>query len=425
MPATNLITLINTIQMNGSAEYANYVPLATRTNIASVASPILTYQHVQNEFLSALVNKIAMTIVRRKMLSNPLAPLKKGEMPLGMDIEEAHVNRAAASTFDPTGAGLLTRAIPDVAVEYHRLNRQDEYPVTISKQQLKTAFTSWENLERLVDGIVASMYDGDSDDEYILMKNLMADAVTMDQVVVAQLPYIKTLAGATETAGATALVESLKNASSFMGFAGSNFNKFHVVNAGANPRRLKTEVQDQILILRADIANAVDVNVLASAFNLSKAEFLANRVIVDNFGAASNVAGFLCDKDFFQVYDNLRETQEFFNPKGLYWTYFYHVWQTVSYSLLTNAIAFAFPAIALTVMAAVDSNDVAITGTAALGAAIKVIDAAGTVLGTGTADAGTGAFSVTILAQDVGTVLKIQATAYGESSTMTRTVVAA
>lgn len=421
MPATNLISLINTIQQNGSIEYQNYVPLATRTNIADVGSPIITYQHVQNEFLSALVNKIAMTIVRRKMLTNPLAPLKKGEIPLGMDVEEAHVNRAKASTFDPTGAGLLARHLPDVAVEYHRLNRQDEYPVTISKQQLKTAFTSWDNLERLVDGIVASMYDGDSDDEYILMKNLMADAVDQEHVVISSLPYIKDIDGKTQTAGATALVEELKNASSFMGFAGSSFNKYHVINSGATPRRLKTEVQDQILILRADVANSVDVNVLASAFNLSKADFLANRVLVDNFGSANNVAAFLCDKDFFQVYDNLRETQEFFNPKGLYWTYFYHVWQTVSYSLLTNAIAFAFEPITLTVTTTITDATTAIEGTATKGATVTVMNG-DTVLGTATANASTGAYSVTITAQDTADVLTIIASAYGESTSTKKTV---
>lgn len=424
MPNINLVTLMNSILANGSAEYANFVPAATRTNIATVANPILTYQTVQNEFLSALINKIAMTIVRRKLLSNPLAPLKKGDIPLGDGVEEVHVNRASATTFDPTGAGLLTRTIPDVATMYHRLNRRDEYDVTISKEQLKAAFTSWENLQKLLDGIIASMYDGDSDDEYILMKNLMADAVTEGHIVTAGVPYIKDISGANVSGAGNGFVEALKNASSLMSFAGSNFNKYHIINPDATRRRLKTEVQDQILIVRADVANAIDVNVLANAFNLSKADFLANRVIVDNFGAADGVAAFLCDKDFFQVYDNLRDTQEFFNPKGLYWNYFYHVWQTVSYSLLVNAIAFAFTAVTLTV-AAVDSDDVAVTGVATKGSTVKVFDADGVLLGSTTAHADTGVYSVTIVAQDAATVLTVEASAYGEAKTVLTTVTAA
>lgn len=341
--AINLIELMNTILANGSTEYQNFVPTATRNNITDVANPILTYQTVQNEFLNALINKIALTLVRRKMLTNPLAPLKKGDIPIGDGVEEIHINRAKAETFDPTGAGLLNRKLPDVAVMYHRLNRRDQYDVTISKEQLKSAFTSWDNLQRLLDGIVASLYDGDSDDEFILMKNLMADAVTQEHVVTAEVPALKDANGKYVPGAGETFVELLKNASTMMSFAGSNFNKYHVVNSGAEPRRLKTEVADQILILRADVANAIDVNVLANAFNLDKATFLANRVIVDNFGSADTVSAFLCDKDFFQVYDNLRDTTEFFNPKGLYWNYYYHVWQTVSYSLLVNAIAFSEP----------------------------------------------------------------------------------
>lgn len=335
MADTFIIDLMNGIWSDGTGDYQNYVPEATQTNIADVGNPILTYQSVQNEFLNTLVNKIALTIVRHKLLTNPLAPLKKGEMPLGFDVEEMHVNRAVAETYDPTGEGLLDRTLPDVVVEYHRLNRQDMYPVTISKQQLKQAFTSWDHLQSLIDGIVSSMYDGDSDDEFILMKNLMATAVEKEHV---------TMIYAVDLDKPTELVENFKNVSSYMSFASSNFNKYSEVNstelAPIPPRRTKTEIGDQVLIIRADIANKIDVNVLANAFNLSKAEFLARRVLVDNFGDADDVIAFLCDKDFFQVYDQLRTTEEFYNAKGLYWNYFYHVWQVMSYSLMVNAVAF-------------------------------------------------------------------------------------
>ncbi len=418
--AINLIDLMNSILANGSTEYQNFVPTATRGNITTVANPILTYQTVQNEFLNSLINKIALTIVRRKMLNNPLAPLKKGEIPIGDGVEEIHVNRATATAFDPTGAGLLNRTLPDVATTYHRLNRRDEYDVTISKQQLKSAFTSWDNLQSLLDGIVSSMYDGDSDDEYILMKNLMSDAVTQGHIVTATLPYFKDAAGKYIAGAGDVLVEQFKNASSYMSFAGSNFNKYHVVNAGAKKRRLKTEVGDQVIIMRADIANSIDTNVLANAFNLSKADFLANRVLVDNFGSQNSVAAFLCDKDFFQVYDNLRETTEFFNAKGLYWNYFYHVWQTVSYSLLVNAIAFSFTPIPLTV-AAVTPSATAVTGTTEKSAKVTVKKGE-TILGTATANESTGAYSVTIVAQAATTVLTVESVAFGEISVKTVTV---
>lgn len=346
--AGKTIALMNAIWENASEDYKTYVPLATRDNISAVGNPIQEYTIVKNEFINTIVNKIAMTIVRSRLLNNPLAPLKKGSMPLGYDVEEMHVNRALAETFDPSGSTLLARKDADVAVEYHRLNRRDVYTVTISKDQLRHAFTSWEALQSLIDGIVSSMYAGDSDDEFILMKELMRAAVSEEHVVVQGVPT-----PTTEGAG-LALIKAFKNVSSYMQFASSSFNKYHVINGGdpladppvpgATPRRLKTDKEDQVLIIRADIANTIDVDVLASAFNLDKVAFLSQRVEVDNFGEIgtgdAEIVAMIVDKDFFQVYDQLRDTEEFYNAKGLYWNYFYHVWQVMSYSLLVNAVAF-------------------------------------------------------------------------------------
>ena len=417
----SILDVMNGIRANGSAEYQSYIPLATRTNIATVANPILTYSLVQNEFLNSMINKVAMTIVRRKLLTNPLAPLKKGEMALGQDIEEIHVNRAKGKTFDASGADLLARETPDVAVMYHRLTRKDMYKVTVSREQLTSAFVSWEGVESLLNYIVSTMYDGDSDDEFILMKNLMADAVVRDEVVTSKMPFLRDANGAVVSASALALVEGFKNASSYMTFAGSNFNKFHLVNAGAEPRRLKTEIDEQVIIMRADIANTIDVNVLASAFNMSKADFLANRVIVDNFGSATNVLAFLCDKDFFQVYDKLRTTEEFRNPEGLYWNYFYHIWQVVSYSLLVNAIAFVTEPLALTIAPTVTTSSTAVAGVAEKGATVSVY-LNGVLKETVTANASTGAYSVTITAQPAKTVVKVVASRYGETAVKEQTI---
>ena len=128
-----------------------------------------------------------------------------------------------------------------------------------------------------------------------------------------------------------------------MTFAGSNFNKFAAINGGAEPIRTKTDVSDQVLLLRADVANAIDIEVLASAFNMNKMDFLARRVIVDNFGENTKVLAMLADKNFFQVYDQMRKTTEFYNPKGLYTNFYHHVWQIMSYSLMVNSAVFSLP----------------------------------------------------------------------------------
>ena len=146
----DLQNLLNTIRLNASNEYQSRVPQATRTNITDVGNPIISYSACQNEFLNSLVERIALTIVRSKIAKNPLSVLKKGSIPLGKDIQEIITNLTSAETFDEEGTELLKRKKPDVKAIYHRMNRQDQYTVTITRQQLQTAFTSYANLNYLL-----------------------------------------------------------------------------------------------------------------------------------------------------------------------------------------------------------------------------------------------------------------------------------
>ena len=353
----NLVELLNTIRYNGTQEYIDRVPVATQSNLAAVGAPITSYQSIQNEFLTSLVNKIAMQIVNAKIAKNPLSILKKGTIPLGADIEEIFTNAAQDTGFDPTGANLLTRHLPDTKTIYHRMNRQAQYPVTISRAQLQTAFTSWGKLEELITSIVNSLYSGDNLDEFILMKNLIADGVENGYIKLASVDL------ASAVNGPKNIVKALKNASKYMQFYGTNFNKYADVMKSRNPSwtgapvMTATPLEDQIILIRADIATEIDVEVLAHAFNMTKAEVTARMVEVDSFGAADNVYSLLCDRSLFQVYDNLNDMTEFYNPKGMYWTYYWNHWQTYSLSLFANAVAFVRPDVNITDFDALDGID--------------------------------------------------------------------
>jgi hypothetical protein len=79
----DITNIVNTITANGSTELQARIPQATIDNIDAVGNAIMTYQNAANEFLSALVNKIAFTLVKSKTWENPLAILKQGVKPLG------------------------------------------------------------------------------------------------------------------------------------------------------------------------------------------------------------------------------------------------------------------------------------------------------------------------------------------------------
>jgi hypothetical protein len=305
--------ILDTIRANASQEYQERVPAAEQTTIEAVGSPILTYQTTQNEFLTALIGRIALSIIQNKTAKNPLAVLKKGTMPLGSDIQEIFTNMAKDTGFDGKGDKLLTKTTPDVKALYHRINRKGQYPVTISKAQLQTAFTSYAELEKMLNSVVTAMYSGDMFDEFILMKNLFADAINDSKIVTAAVSHVKD-----ETTG-KAFIKAVKNASSAFTFPSSMFNKYYDNRPDSDtgePVTTWTPIEDQVLVVRADVMNEIDVEVLAAAFNMDKVTFLANTLKVDSFGSATNCLAVLCDRSWVQVYDNLFETSEFYNSQG-------------------------------------------------------------------------------------------------------------
>ena len=342
--ASKMVKVMNVLRSNASEEYKGRVPLATQTNIEQVGNPILNYQSTQNEFLNLIVNKIAFSIVESRIARNPLSILKKGQVPLGKDIESIFVNMAKAETYDPSGKNLLQRKIPDVKAVYYRMNRQDKYKVTISNDQLRTAFTSWEEMEKLIAGITNSLYSGDNYDEFLLMKNLVQSAVNQGVVKTEVIGTVNS-----EETGKN-LAKILQTISGLMEFPSDEYNTYsnYATKQGltnTSPVVTWTPLENQILLIRADLLAQVNIEVLAFAFNMSVADFMMKVIKVDKFDKDGNIQAILCDESFFQVWDNMNQMTEFYNGEGLYWNYIWHHWQTLAVSPFANAVAFVKEAV--------------------------------------------------------------------------------
>jgi hypothetical protein len=101
-----------------------------------------------------------------------------------------------------------------------------------------------------------------------------------------------------------------------------------------------TRKSEQVLILDVATDTSVSVDVLASLFNMSVAEFNDTRKIVIDTFPDENMIGALVDEQFFQIYDDMFVFDSFKNAETLYDNYYLHVWQTYAYSILVNAVAF-------------------------------------------------------------------------------------
>ena len=336
MDAKTLEELLNTIRDNASTAYQNSIPEATQENLADIGGSLVASTSFINEFTTALMNKIAITKIHDRLFTNPLAELKKGKKPLGDTVEEIFVNFAQARGYDATGADLLTRHLPDVKAVYHKMNREDQYPVTISRQMIKKAFISFETLNTFVSGVMDSMFNGANNDEFTIIKEIIKKAVEDGAM---KIISIKDPAASQDNA--KKFVKTVKKVSRLMTFPSDQYNGYlNVQNTDILPIVTFTPQNEQLIIIDTDTDTEIDVEVLASAFNMNKAEFKSKRIVIDAF-SEPNVKACIIDVNFTQIYDDLEEMSSFLNGAGLYETYYLNVWQTVAYSPLVNAVAFA------------------------------------------------------------------------------------
>lgn len=353
---TSAADILNVIRNNASVDYRNYVPKADVNDVESVrtiGAIIMDYPALQNEFLNALVNRIGRVMLTSKMYSNPIAFFKKGVLEYGESIEEIFVNIAKVQEFNPEIAEqeVFKRVVPDVRAAFHIMNYQKFYKATVTQEQLKQAFLSWDGVTDLIARIVDSMYTGANYDEFLVMKYLLARHILDGRVYPVTVPTVT-------AENAKAIITTVKGVSNKLTFMNSDYNPAAV--------RTFTEKTDQYMIVNSVFDATMDVNVLASAFNMDKAEFLGHRVLIDGFGdldvarlgeifagdptyhepsqdeltALNAIPAVIVDKDWFMVFDMLTQFTEQYNGQGLYWNYFYHVWKTFSVSPFANSVLF-------------------------------------------------------------------------------------
>lgn len=349
------VDILNVIRNNATINYQNYVPLATpdADSIREIGAVIMDNPQLQNEFLSALVNRIGRVLITSKMYENPWSMFKKGLLEFGETIEEIFVNIAKPYQFDPAVAesNLFKREIPDVRSAFHIMNYQKYYKTTIQNDQLRQAFLSWQGITDLIAKIVDSMYTGANYDEFQTMKYMLAKHVLDGRMYPVTIPTVS-------DTNMKTIVSTIKGVSNNYEFMSSKYNL-----AGVQNYSMKA---DQYLLINSKFDATMDVEVLASAFNVDKAEFAGKRVLVDSFGsldidrlnilfaddptyteisatdleALDAIPCILVDKDWFMIFDNYFNFTEQYNGEGLYWNYWYHVWKTFSVSPFANNALF-------------------------------------------------------------------------------------
>lgn len=331
--------VFNVVRESMSEVYMNTLPSASEDNIQTISNILFNdaYQPMLNEFVTNLINRIGLTIVRNKTFNNPLSILRKGSVPLGTDIQDIYENPAEAEQYEISNtamAKLLTITDPDTHVAYYRRNRKDMYTKTISRENLQGAFVSWEKFEAYISAITTSLYSGNYIDEFKLTKGLVDGAYDNGKVIVEQVSAV------VDESTAKAFVKKCRSLYNKMKMPSTKYNAYSKFSGAKGEITTWTEDDRMVLIVTSDVMAEVDVDVLARAFNIENSKFLGRVIEIDSF-ENSEIQAILCDESFFQIYENLMRFDEFYNARTMTWNEYLHVWQTYAICPFANAVVLA------------------------------------------------------------------------------------
>lgn len=350
------IDILNVIRENASYDYQQNVPVITQASeIVKVGGVIYGTPAFANQFINALVNRIAMVRVQSATFNNPYSILKKGYIEFGETIEDIFVGiiNAVDYSAEKSPSREFKRSLPNVRSAFHIMNWRVMYPVTIQDEDLRMAFQSINGVTDLISKIVEQVYTSAEYDEFLLFKYLLIKAISHGKV------KPQTIASSDIKDSAV----QFRGASNLLPFMSSTYNEAGV--------KTSTPKERQVIFMDATFNAKFDVEVLASAFNMDKADFMGRLFLIDNWTEFDNerfavirdasdgieeitaeelatlkdVKAVLMDENWFQVYDNLNKFSEKYVASGLYWNYFYHTWKTVSYSPFANSIVFCLDSV--------------------------------------------------------------------------------
>lgn len=307
-----------------------------------------------------IINKVVKQEIDTKVFEDIFGIFTKKKLDVGNQIEEIETQNLSSSSFDPTGANALARASMDFKTLYHKINRRKTFKTTVANAQIKNAMLSRENMADLSNAIVNELWNSSAIEDYEAMKALLTDiAKEQKNMVICDLngngSDVDALTKAIQTLATNmTLPSTLYNYSGYK----KEFNK----------------KEDLVLIIDSPTRARLNVDSLASAFNMDKKDLVGNIIVIDEMptitysslavtqGASidigetnpiitykydasglgtvsGSVKAFLVNKKAIIRDPVEREVEEQRNSAGRFTNYYLHVTDILSYSTLKNAVA--------------------------------------------------------------------------------------
>lgn len=307
------------------------LPECTQANLHDIYNILDGDSDFANAFLKELFNRIGLVDMNYRRYENGLKRLKRGRLEFGESIEEIAFGMVKGKCdYNPEDgvSDVFQITKEEVGVALHKVNYQQKYPLSITRAELRKAFTSESSLGSFIDGYISGLYNSYEIDEQLAYKNLIGEVLRTGGA------SLMTIDPVVDEATGKAFIKTLKSLATKMRFLSASYN------AAGFPQF--TPERGLLIIIDADLDAAITVDVWAAAFNMSQVDFMESgvKIVIDEF-PVEGVHALVCDRRFFMIFDNDFSLDAIYNPSNRVWNYFLHVWEVISASPFAQAVIFA------------------------------------------------------------------------------------
>lgn len=313
-----------------SSNFRSTIGDPKETNSLEFMNGLLDYPDTLGVEFMNLATRIGKVIAHRNILTNKLAPFKMENMPLGYTMEEYFVECAKEHEYNQADAEntLFKRSLPDIKTAFYVVNRKSYYPATITDDDLRKYFVTWDGVNSLIARIVDSMYNGDNKDDYNYMKSALVTHYENGHMKIVNTNAV------TDTDTAKELARKITEYVSYLTEPTNEYNAMAVTK--------QNDYEDIYVILNGKTNSYLNIDWLAQTFQLEFAQFKTHVLVLPTLPstAQGTIEAIVCDSEIYRVFDQKYSVGVAYNAKGLYWNYFLHHWEGIATSRFANAIAF-------------------------------------------------------------------------------------
>lgn len=334
-PNTPNAEILEAIHRNASPDYQRRITEPTKASVQDNLKELTDYRPAWNEFVDALINRIGLVLIKNSVWTNPLAKFKRGMLQWGDTIEEINVGLIKARSYNPDRQ-YLERDIfgqypPEVQSSFHKITRQDYYPITINEPLLQRAFLDNSGLQSFTTAAMAAPATSDQWDEYLVTTSLFREYYDNGGFFKVQVDDIGN--ASSDAPASKAFLRRVREFAGNLQFLSTHYNASGMPVA-ANPEDLE-------LFITPEALAAIDVEALAGAFHVEKANVPMRITVIPQ--KDFNIPGaqaILTTREFFVIADSRLETAGVWNPVSLSNNQFFHHWEVISASRFVPAILF-------------------------------------------------------------------------------------